>query len=263
MRAGQAASRPGPDSLRVALFITCYNDLLYPEVGQAIVRLLRRLGHEVDFPAEQTCCGQMHFNSGYQDACIPLVQRFVQAFAGYDVVVTPSGSCASMVRRYHPLVAGLAAESGADTDLPEKVAMVSPRVLELTEFLVDVLGVTDVGARFPHTVAFHPTCHSTRLLGVGDRPTRLLAEVEGLTLVDLPRSEACCGFGGTFAVKNADTSVAMGLDKVDDVVGSGAEVLTAGDTSCLMHIGGLLSRQGSPVRVMHLAEILASTGPDA
>lgn len=248
--------------MRVALFITCYNDLLYPEVGQAIVRLLRRLSHEVEFPADQTCCGQMHFNSGYQDACIPLVQRFVEAFAGYDAVVTPSGSCASMVRRYHPLVAGLAADRG-DTALRGRVADVSPRVFELSEFLVDVLGVTDVGARFPHTVAFHPTCHSTRLLGVGDRPTRLLAAVEGITLVDLPRSEACCGFGGTFAVKNPDTSVAMGLDKVDDVLGSGADVLTAGDSSCLMHIGGLLSRRGSPVRVMHLAEILASTGADA
>lgn len=249
--------------MRIALFITCYNDLLFPEVGQAMVRLFRRLGNDVEFPAEQTCCGQMHFNSGYQDACIPLVQRFVAAFAGYDVVVTPSGSCASMVRRYHPLVAELAADRGADAGLADRVAAVSPRVLELSEFLVDTLGVTDVGARFPHKVAFHPTCHSTRLLGVGDRPTRLLAGVEGLTLVDLPRSEACCGFGGTFAVKNADTSVAMGRDKVDDVLGTGAEVLTAGDTSCLMHIGGLLSRRRSSVRVMHLAEILAATGTDA
>lgn len=249
--------------MRIALFITCYNDMLFPEVGRATVRLLRRLGHDVEFPAEQTCCGQMHFNTGYQDACIPLVERFVEAFAGYDVVVTPSGSCAAMVRHHHPLVAELATEHGRDTGLSERVATVAPRVLELSEFLVDVLGVTDVGARFPHTVAFHPTCHSTRLLGVGDRPTRLLAAVEGLTLVDLPRSEACCGFGGTFAVKNADTSVAMGLDKVDDVLGSGAEVLTAGDTSCLMHVGGLLSRRRSPVRVMHLAEILAATETDA
>ena len=255
--------------MRVALFITCYNDLLYPEVGRAIVTLLRRLGVEVEFPATQTCCGQMHFNSGYQDACIPLVERFVDAFAGYDAVVTPSGSCASMVRRYHPVVAELAAEQGGGAAtktaraLAERVAEVSPRVLELSEFLVDVLDVVDVGARFPHTVAFHPTCHSTRLLGVGDRPRRLLAAVDGLTLVDLPRSAACCGFGGTFAVKNSDTSVAMGLDKVDDVLGSGAEVLTAGDTSCLMHVGGLLSRRGSPVRVMHIAEILATTGAGA
>ncbi len=255
--------------MRVALFITCYNDLLYPEVGRAIVTLLRRLGVEVEFPATQTCCGQMHFNSGYQDACIPLVERFVEAFAGYDAVVTPSGSCASMVRRYHPVVAELAAAQGggaatrASRGLAERVAEVSPRVLELSEFLVDVLDVVDVGARFPHTVAFHPTCHSTRLLGVGDRPRRLLAAVDGITLVDLPRSAACCGFGGTFAVKNSDTSVAMGLDKVDDVLGSGAEVLTAGDTSCLMHVGGLLSRRGSPVRVMHIAEILATTGAGA
>lgn len=249
--------------MRIALFIACYNDVLFPEVGQAVVRLLRRLGHEVEFPEEQTCCGQMHFNSGYQDACVPLVERFTRAFDGYDVVVTPSGSCASMVRRYHPLVAGLPAARDADPGLAERVARVSPRVQELSEFLVDTLGVTDVGARFPHTVAFHPTCHSTRLLGVGDRPGRLLTAVEGLTLVDLPRSDACCGFGGTFAIKNADTSVAMGHDKVDDVVASGAEVLTAGDTSCLMHIGGLLSRQRSPIRVMHLAEILAATGADA
>ena len=249
--------------MRVALFITCYNDLLFPEVGRAMVSLIRRLGHEVDFPAEQTCCGQMHFNSGYQDACIPLVDRFSRVFQSYDVIVTPSGSCAAMVRHHHPLVAGLAAHSGADAGLSERVATVAPRVFELSEFLVDVLGVTDVGARFQHTVAFHPTCHSTRLLGVGDRPNRLLAAVGGVTVVDLPRSASCCGFGGTFAVKNADTSVAMGLDKVDDVLASGAEVLTAGDTSCLMHIGGLLSRRRSPVRVMHLAEILASDGSGA
>jgi L-lactate dehydrogenase complex protein LldE len=249
--------------MRIALFIACYNDALFPEVGQAVVRLLRRLGHEVEFPAEQTCCGQLHFNSGYQDACIPLVGRFADVFAGFDAVVTPSGSCASMVRRYHPAVAALDAVARVDPTLPQRVAATGPHVYELSEFLVDVLGVVDIGARFPHTVAFHPTCHSTRLLGVGDRPTRLLAAVQGITVVDLPRSAACCGFGGTFAVKNADTSVAMGLDKVEDVLASGAEVLTAGDTSCLMHIGGLLSRRRSPVRVLHLAEILASTGADA
>ena len=249
--------------MRIALFIACYNDALFPEVGQAVVRLLRRLGHDVEFPAEQTCCGQMHFNSGYQDACVPLVGRFADAFAGYDAVVTPSGSCASMVRHYHPVVAGLDAAARSDPTLAARVEAVRPHVYELSEFLVDVLGVTDVGARFPHTVAFHPTCHSTRLLGVGDRPTRLLAAVDGVTIVDLPRAASCCGFGGTFAVKNADTSVAMGLDKIDDVLASGAEVVTAGDTSCLMHIGGLLSRRGSAVRVMHLAEILASTGSDS
>jgi L-lactate dehydrogenase complex protein LldE len=249
--------------MRIALFIACYNDLLFPEVGRATVGLLRRLGHDVEFPASQTCCGQMHFNSGYQDACIPLVEGFVDAFAGYDIVVTPSGSCAAMVRRHHPVVAELAAQRGGHAGLSERVATVAPHVLELSEFLVDTLGLTDVGARFPHTVAFHPTCHSTRLLGVGDRPIRLLTAVDGLTLVDLPRSESCCGFGGTFAVKNSDTSIAMGTDKMNDVLASGAEVLTAADTSCLMHIGGLLSRRRSLVRVMHLAEILASVGSEA
>jgi L-lactate dehydrogenase complex protein LldE len=242
--------------VRIALFITCYNDLLFPEVGRAMVTLLRRLGHEVEFPATQTCCGQMHYNSGYQDACIPLVEGFVDAFAGYDAVVTPSGSCASMVRHHHPLVAEL---SGARAGLADGVAKVAPQVLELSEFLVDMLGVTDVGARFPHTVAFHPTCHATRLLGVGDRPTRLLAAVDGLTLVDLPRSAACCGFGGTFAVKNADTSMAMLGDKLRRVLDTRAEVCTAADNSCLMHIGGALRRQRAGVRTMHVAEILAAT----
>ncbi len=200
----------------------------------------------------------MHFNSGYQDACIPLVERFVDGVRR----LRRRRHAVGIVRLDGPSLppargASWRPSAATTRRSPERVAAVSPRVFELSEFLVDVLGVTDVGARFPHTVAFHPTCHSTRLLGVGDRPTRLLAAVDGLTLVDLPRSEACCGFGGTFAVKNADTSVAMGLDKVDDVLGSGAEVLTAGDTSCLMHIGGLLSRRRSPVRVMHLAEILA------
>lgn len=242
--------------MRVALFVACFNDALFPEVGRAVVRLLRQLGHEVDFPAAQTCCGQMHFNSGYRGACVPLVDGFTSAFAGYDAVVTPSPSCAAMVRHYHLTVAESAA-AGTVRDLPARVAALTPRVHELTEFLVDVLGVVDVGARFPHTVAFHPTCHSTRLLGIGDRPQRLLAAVDGLTLVDLPRSDRCCGFGGTFAVKNADTSIAMGTDKVDDILGTHADVLTAADTSCLMHIGGLLSRRRSGVRVMHLAQILA------
>jgi len=230
--------------VRVGLFVTCFNDTLFPQVGRATVAVLERLGVTVEFPAAQTCCGQMHFNSGYRPECIPLVRHFAEVFAGYDAVVTPSASCAAMVRHYHHQVV---------PDAP------TPTVHELTEFLVDVLDVTDVGARFPHTVAFHPTCHSSRLLGVGDRPARLLAGVAGLTLVPLPRSDSCCGFGGTFSVKNPDTSTAMGLDKVADVTGTGAGVLTSADTSCLMHIGGLLSRQGSPMRVLHLAEILAET----
>jgi len=244
--------------VRIALFITCFNDTLAPEVGHAVVRLLRRLGHQVEFPAAQTCCGQLHFNTGYREDCVPLVRRFADAFAGYDVVVTPSPSCAVMVRDQQPVVAQMAADRGLDPTLPDAVAAVSPRVLELTEFLVDVLGLTDVGASFPRRVAFHPTCHSVRLLHIGDRPRRLLGDVRGLTLLDLPDADQCCGFGGTFAVKNAETSLAMGADKIAAIASTGAEVLTAADTSCLLHLGGMLSRAGSPVRVMHLAEILAS-----
>lgn len=244
--------------MRVALFVTCFNDVLFPGVGRSVVRLLERLGHEVEFPAAQTCCGQMHFNTGYRDASVPLVRGFAAAFAGYEAVVTPSPSCAAMVRHHHQTVAAHAAAKDGDRTLATAVADVAPRVYELSEFLIDVLGIVDVGARFPHRVAFHPTCHSVRLLGIGDRPARLLRAVDGLTLVDIAHADACCGFGGTFAVKNPDTSVAMGDDKVADVLASGAEVLTAADTSCLMHLGGLLSRRGSAVRVMHLAEILAA-----
>jgi len=242
--------------MRIALFVTCFNDLLFPEVGRAVVTLLRRLGHEVEFPEGQTCCGQLHFNTGYRDACVPMVRRFVDVFRPYDVVVTPSASCAAMVRSHHATVA----RDAADPALASGVAETVPRVRELTELLVDDFGEIDVGARFPHTVVFHPTCHSVRLLGIGDRPQRLLAAVEGLSLVDLPGADECCGFGGTFAVKNADTSVAMGLDKVAAIRSTGAEVLASADTSCLMHLGGLLSRSDAPVRVMHVAEILASTG---
>src|SRR5690606_31483979 len=184
----------------------------------------------------------------------PVVRSFVRAFDGYDAVVTPSGSCAGSARHQHGIVARRAGDSG----LARAVEEVSPRVHELSEFLVDVLGVTDVGAYFPHTVTYHPTCHSLRMLGVGDRPRRLLEAVRGLRLVDLPHAEECCGFGGTFALKNAETSVAMGSDKARRVLGTGAEVLVAGDNSCLMHVGGVLSRQRAGVRVMHLAEVLAS-----
>jgi L-lactate dehydrogenase complex protein LldE len=236
--------------------VTCLNDAMFPAAGQAVVTLLRRLGVDVDFPAAQTCCGQPMVNTGYLDEAVPAVRSFVSAFEGYDHVVTPSGSCAGSARHQH----GLVARRSGDAGLAAAVADVSPRVLELTEFLVDVLGVTDVGASFPHTVTYHPTCHSLRMLGVGDRPLTLLRAVRGIRLVDLPDAESCCGFGGTFAVKNADTSVAMGADKARHVVDSGAEVLVAGDSSCLMHIAGPLSRQRAGVRVKHLAEVLASTG---
>ncbi|GAA1935859.1 (Fe-S)-binding protein [Nocardioides hwasunensis] len=241
--------------MRVALQVTCVNDAMFPDTGKAVVRLLRRLGVDVEFPAAQTCCAQPMVNTGYFDEAVPVVRNFVDAFAGYDAVVTPSGSCAGSVRHQHALVA----ERSGDAALKTAVAETAPKTYELTEFIVDVLGVTDVGAYFPHRVTYHPTCHSLRMLGVGDRPQRLLEAVRGIQLVDLPQAEECCGFGGTFALKNADTSVAMGADKARHVRDTGAEVLVAGDNSCLMHIGGMLSRQRAGVRVMHLAEILAST----
>ncbi len=238
--------------MRIALFITCFNDTLFPETGKAVVRLLERLGHTVDFPEEQTCCGQMHFNTGYQRECVPLVRRFVDAFAGYDAVVSPSGSCAAMVREYHGRVAQVAGDAALDA----AVAETAGQVYELSELLADVLGVVDVGAYFPHRVTYHPTCHSLRMLEVGDRPLRLLRAVEGIDLVELPAAGECCGFGGTFALKNADTSVAILSDKVTHIRATGAEVLCAGDNSCLMHIGGALSRMRTGVRTMHLAQIL-------
>ncbi|QWZ08123.1 (Fe-S)-binding protein [Nocardioides panacis] len=241
--------------MKVALMVTCVNDAMFPETGKAVVRLLRRLGVDVEFPAAQTCCAQPMVNTGYLDEAVPVVRTFTEAFAGYDAVVTPSGSCAGSARHQHALVA----RRSGDPALQAAVAATSPTVYELSEFLVDVLGVEDVGAYYPHTVTYHPTCHSLRMLGVGDRPTRLLRAVRGLRLVELPGADQCCGFGGTFAVKNSDTSVAMGSDKARHVRETGAEVLVAGDNSCLMHVGGLLSRQQSGVRVVHLAEILAAT----
>ncbi len=241
--------------MRVALMVTCVNDAMFPETGKAVVTLLRRLGVDVEFPAAQTCCAQPMVNTGYLDEAVPVVRTFVDAFEGYDAIVTPSGSCAGSARHQHPIVARRSGNAG----LVSAVAATSPKVYELTEFVVDVLGVTDVGAYFPHRVTYHPTCHSLRMVLVGDRPRRLLEAVRGLTLVDLPAAEECCGFGGTFAVKNADTSVAMGFDKARHVRSTGAEVLVAGDNSCLMHVGGLLSRKRAGVRVLHLAEVLAAT----
>jgi L-lactate dehydrogenase complex protein LldE len=229
--------------VRIALFVTCLGDTLYPEAAQATVQVLERLGHEVVFPEEQTCCGQMHLNSGYRDEAAALARRFLDVFADYRVVVSPSSSCVGTVRELYP----------------ELVGSTHPEVYELSELLVHKLGVTDVGATFPHTVTYHPTCHSLRVTRVGDAPRELLRNVRGLELVELPRADECCGFGGTFSVKNAETSTAMLADKCASVVASGAEVCTAVDGSCLMQIGGGLSRNDTGVRTLHLAEILAAT----
>jgi L-lactate dehydrogenase complex protein LldE len=228
--------------VRVGLFVTCLGDTLFPSTGQAVVRVLERLGVEVEFPDEQTCCGQMHTNSGFADEGLALARRLGAVFDGYEAVVTPSASCAGMVR--------------------EQLGEDGPPVYELTEFLVDVLAVDDVGAYYPHRVTYHPTCHSLRSLRLGDRPERLLASVRGMELVDLPDALECCGFGGTFAVKNADVSTAMLSDKIHNVLDTRAEVLCAVDSSCLMHIGGGLTRGRAGVRTVHLAEILASTEED-
>jgi len=243
--------------VRIALFVTCFNDTLFPGTGRAVVELLERLGHEVSFPLEQTCCGQLHANSGYQLEAVPLARRFARVFADEETIVSPSASCVAMVREQYPRLAELAGDAG----LAREVEALAPRVLELSELLVDRLGLEDVGAAFRGRVAYHPTCHSARLLHVGERPLRLLRAVRELELVELPGAEQCCGFGGTFAVKNADTSLAMLEDKLAAIEASGANAVVAADNSCLMQIGGGLRRRGTGVRTLHLAQVLASGAP--
>jgi len=241
--------------VRIALFVTCLADSLFPTVGQATVRLLERLGHEVVFPQAQTCCGQMHTNTGYLRDALPLVRRYADVFADCEAVVVPSGSCAGSVRHQHAMIA----RRFGDEALARRAEAVAARTFELSELLVDVLGVEDVGAYYPHRVTYHPTCHSLRMLRVGDRPLRLLRRVAGIDLAELPDADVCCGFGGTFAIKNAGVSTAMLADKMRCVLATGAEVCTAGDSSCLMHIGGGLSRLNAGTTTVHLAEILAAT----
>jgi L-lactate dehydrogenase complex protein LldE len=241
--------------MQIALLVTCLADTLYPQVGKATVALLERLGHEVTFPQAQTCCGQMHINTGYQREALPLVRNLVDTFEGCEVIVAPSASCVASVRHQHAMVA----RQYGDEDLARRAEAVAARTYELSQLLTDVLGVEDVGAYYPHRVTYHPTCHSLRLLMIGDRPYRLLRHVEGLELAELPEADACCGFGGTFALKNGDVSTAMLADKMRYVAGTGAYACAAADSSCLMHIGGGLSRLNSPVTTVHLAEILAST----
>lgn len=249
--------------MRIALVATCIGDVMFPQAPRATARLLERLGHEVFFPEQQACCGQMHVNTGYFAEALPVIRNHVRAFepvldGEWDAVVVPSGSCTGSIRHQQAMVA----RRLGDDALAEVAERVSDRTYELSELLVDVLGVVDVGAWFPHRVTYHPTCHSLRMIRVGDRPVRLLRAVEGIDLVELPDAESCCGFGGTFAVKNAPTSTAMLEDKAAAVRSTGATVVTAGDYSCLMHIGGGLSRQHAGVTTLHLAEVLASTRDD-
>ncbi len=243
--------------MRIAVFATCLGDALFPDVPKATVALLERLGHQVVFPPAQVCCGQMHVNTGYLDEAVSVVQHHVDAFSDvdFDVAVAPSGSCVGSIRHQQAMVARRAGQ----TELADRATALSQRTFELSELLVDVLGVTDVGAYYPHRVTYHPTCHSLRMLRVGDKPLSLLRAVDGIDLVQLPQAETCCGFGGTFALKNTDTSSAMLADKIDNVLSTGAEVCSAGDSSCLMHINGGLTRGGHLARTVHLATILAST----
>jgi L-lactate dehydrogenase complex protein LldE len=221
-----------------------------------VTRVLERLGHTVEFPRAQTCCGQMHYNTGYHREAVPLVRRFVELFKDAEAVCVPSASCVAMMREHYEMIA----EAEGDANFLADVKSLLPRVFEFSELLVNRLQVEDVGATFQHSVTYHPSCHSLRMLHVGEAPVKLLRKVRGLDLRELPKKEQCCGFGGTFAVKNADVSVAMLAEKNGCVVETGAEVVTALDNSCLMQIYGGLHRAGSPVRTMHLAEILASEG---
>ena len=241
--------------MRASLYITCYNDTLFPETGRAVVALLERLGVLLDFNSRQTCCGQMHANTGFRPEAFSQARRFVQIYRDTETVVVPSSSCVAMIRDQYP---GLFDELGDET-LRRDFRALLPRVFELSEFLIDRMGVEDVGAYFPHRVVYHASCHGLRGLGLGDRPFRLLAKVRGLELMPLANLERCCGFGGTFSVKNGDVSSAMLAAKLQDILATGAEYCTALDNSCLMHIGGALHRQFAAMKTIHLAQILAAT----
>lgn len=235
--------------MKVSIFITCLSDVIYPRVGEAMVRLLARYGVSLQFPTVQTCCGQPAYNSGYWKEARESARTILDAFEDSDFVISPSGSCTGMIHHYPKLFED-------DPVMLERANRLQNKSYEFTQFLVQVLGVTDVGAVFPYKVTYHPSCHGSRILGVKDEPKALLDHVRGLELVPLPFAEDCCGFGGTFAVKMADISGAMVTEKVDHVLESEAEVLVGLDMACLMNIAGNLHYRNKPVRVMHLAELL-------
>ena len=240
--------------MRISLFATCLTDTLFPQTAISVVRILQRLGHEVSFDERQTCCGQMHVNAGYARDALPLVRRTIEVLEAAEAVVCPSASCTAMIREHY---VRLAREAGDEALLAAATAL-AQRTYELSELLIDVLHTEDVGASFPHRITYHASCHGLRVLDLGDRPLRLLSAVRGAQLLPLDGAEECCGFGGTFAVKNADTSAAMAADKLDRIRRSGAEVCVATDNSCLMQIDGALRRRRAGVRTMHLAEVLAA-----
>jgi L-lactate dehydrogenase complex protein LldE len=239
---------------RVSLFVPCFVDQLLPEVAVDTVKVLRRVGCEVEFPGDQTCCGQPAFNTGYWNDARPCAERFLRVFKDADVVVCPSGSCTTMVRIFYP-------ELLSSGPLQAEAIALGRRTFELSEFLVKVAGVTDVGATFPHTVTYHASCHGLRELQLRDEPVQLLRQVKGLKLIEMARGDECCGFGGTFATKFASISVAMGTSKAESVAATGAEFVTAIDSSCLLHLQGILSKRHAPARTIHLATILAQNRP--
>ncbi len=244
--------------MRVGLFIPCYIDQVYPDVGMATLEILERLGCEVEFPEEQTCCGQPMANTGCWAEARPQAERFIDLFRPYDAVVSPSGSCVAMVtHHYHDFF-------GHDNTAYEEVRK---KTYELCEFLTDVMKVDRWEGSFPHKVGLHNSCHGLRELRLGrasermepdfSKARQLLQLIDGLEIVPLERPDECCGFGGTFAVSEEAVSCMMGNDRIHDHERGGAEVITAGDMSCLMHLEGLIRRQKKPLRVMHIAEILA------
>ena len=255
-----ATSRSTRKTLNVGLFIPCYVDQFYPEVGMATVEVLERCGIKVVYPEQQTCCGQPMANTGCLDAARPLVQRFIKTFAPFDYIVAPSGSCVAMVRHhFHQIL----------EQTPE-VARVEASTYELSEFLTDVLHVSHWEGSFPHRVGLHQACHGLRELRLAKpsevvtpsvgKVTQLLERLEGIEFVELERTDECCGFGGTFAVSEEAVSVQMGLDRLSDHVAKGAEVLVSADMSCIMHLKGLALRQQLPMRFTHVAELLAKYG---
>ena len=242
--------------IRVSLFVTCIVDQLYPQVGVSVVRVLRRLGVAVDFPAGQTCCGQPLYNSGFTRQARQLAERVLHSFGLSQYVVVPSGSCAAMLRVFYlDLFAG-------DPEMGERAAQLAERVYEFSEFLVKVVGVTDLGAIYPAAATYHSGCHLLRELEVREEPVQLLEKVSGLDLTPLPQADTCCGFGGAFSIKYPHISAGMLEDKIDNIRATGADTLVSCDMSCLMHIGGGLSRQGDPVAIRHIAEILDGPVPD-
>jgi L-lactate dehydrogenase complex protein LldE len=245
--------------MRASLFITCYNDTLFPETGRAVLRLLERLGVGVDFNPGQTCCGQMHANTGFRAEAYSQAKRLVRLYAETETLVIPSSSCVAMMRDQYP---ALFEEFGNEALRAELNAFL-PRVFELSEFLVDKLEVDDVGAYFPHRVTYHASCHGLRGIHLGERPFKLLSKVRGLDFVPLANLDRCCGFGGTFSVKNGEVSSAMLAAKLQDVMATRAEYCTALDNSCLMHLGGAMHRQYAGMKTIHMAQILASTATEA